>query len=612
MELIELYYKAFRAFRKYTEENYASKKLRKKIRRSSASQDSIASIKYNCTIQSDWVENIEEGLIYVEKAIREERQFIRTEGEVIPIEKVKRVSKASVEHLAKHSNLITRVPKDKKADLIPEKLYMVEKLTDYQVYENRFLYLLLCYLKDFIQLRLDNIKDKTTTFETEINMNKNLDENQRHLQYDLDYKDVYKNDQLLIEQYKKIPLVDRVENIFALVVSLLAHPLMKEVSKAPLIKPPVIKTNILRMNPNFRAAVTLYDYVTAYNKDGYIIEEIKKNLSPFPKKVGDEIVETIQSTSNIAYILGNNLESQLENCIIKQEKLDKEKLDKNIKDEINHLKKRMKEMDEDPSEYILKLEKRNTDLEKTTMQLSREEQKNETLTQKVKSLESDQKDLKNKLLNVEELSDKKDTRLSKMKQKYFDDMTEAENLHKKEIKLLNESHQFTIESLNTHHEALIEDLNRGNAIKEKELIETHNNIQTTLKQQHEEALYSLIQEKKRLENDITKHLQRIETIKLEREEVIKTYELAIQDLHNSIERLNEEKKYSEAQYKALKKQQGLSIEEDYSSKQQFKQLEQEMTAYKKLFKEQWKKAKGQIRQKVKDETFPDNHDINQD
>lgn len=95
-------------------------------------------------------------ITFIEKAIAEERQFIRTDGEIVPIEKIKRISRSSVEHLAKHSEYITHTPKD--GNIIPDKLFMSEKLSDYAVYENRFLYLLLDYLEKFISLRLNDIE----------------------------------------------------------------------------------------------------------------------------------------------------------------------------------------------------------------------------------------------------------------------------------------------------------------------------------------------------------------------------------------------------------------------------------------------------------------------
>src|SRR5690606_27062768 len=161
--------------------------------------------------------------------------------------------------LAKHSELITRKPKDG-ANLIPDKLYIVEKLSDYTVYENRFLYMLLRYLRDFVQMRLDNIKDKVTTYESHLKMDKNIKVNDAHIQYKLDYDAIHKNDVLLTERSHHIPLMNRVENIYALVNAFLATPLMKEVSKAPMIKPPIVKTNVLLMNQNFRAAVALYEF----------------------------------------------------------------------------------------------------------------------------------------------------------------------------------------------------------------------------------------------------------------------------------------------------------------------------------------------------------------
>ena len=124
----------------------------------------MESTKYLCKINEDWVKAIEEGLEFVEKAVAEERQFIRTNGEVVPIEKVKKVSKDSVEHLAKHSEMITHVPENEGDLLVPDKLYMVEKLSDYAVYENRFLYMMLVYIRDFIEFRLGKIETLRRTY----------------------------------------------------------------------------------------------------------------------------------------------------------------------------------------------------------------------------------------------------------------------------------------------------------------------------------------------------------------------------------------------------------------------------------------------------------------
>ena len=669
MRLIDLYHKAFKAFRSHTQDESNSQKLRKIIANTNQIE-SLTSIKFDCQIDEDWIENIEEGLIYIEKAIREDRQFIRTEGEVVQIEKVKRVSKASVEHLSRHSDLITRAPEGDITNIIPDKLYVVEKLSDYLVYENRFLYMLLCYLKDFIQMRLDKIRDKTTTYQSEMSLNKDVVANQRHIQYELNYHDLYKNDPFLTDNYKQIKHVNRVENIYAMVVSFLNTPLMREVAKAPMIKPPVVKTNVLRMNQNFRAALKLYDFVTAYNKDGYMFTENKKVFKPLPEDTADEIAETIQLTSAIAYITGNDIKTQLAEqlALEEQAKLDAE--NKKAAEELKRIKKRIVEMNENPAEYILRLEKRNNQLEKESTKLIEEVERNKALTQTIETLEAIQSGLNETILKHNETIQTQRTQTDHLNQKYIDDMTLAEVIHQTELNQLNMDHRVFVESLLAQHLEAVQSLTASYENREKALIEKHaSEIQAlidnhqfqiqSLKDEHETLTQALIDryesEKQTLidqhafekasmiesyEHEKSLLIQRYETEKaamIERyentihiqtttiqslngqiddfkteikdmrhahQQESEAYELKIDDLEKQIVRLEDEKKYVNAQYLAFKKQHGLlSPEDDFTSREKFKQLELEMIAYKKLFKEEWKKTKQKIKASVKKDTL---------
>ena len=130
MNQSDAYYRALLAYRAQT----AAKRECVRDRNAFAEaggRGEIAVTRAVCTVDEEWIKEIEAGLVHLEKAIKEERQFIYSNGEVIPIEKVKNVSKDSVEHLARHSDLITRVHEGE--DLIPDKLYTVERLSDYAV-----------------------------------------------------------------------------------------------------------------------------------------------------------------------------------------------------------------------------------------------------------------------------------------------------------------------------------------------------------------------------------------------------------------------------------------------------------------------------------------------
>ena len=148
-EQLDLYHRAFQAFKRAGERDGKQNKLHKAICQSPLSKERLSAVHFACEVKTDWIEAIENHLIYIEKAIAENRQFILQQGEIQMIEKARRISKTSVEHLAHHSELITHLPKPGE-DLLPDKIYVPENDSNFAVYENRFLYMLLLDLADFV------------------------------------------------------------------------------------------------------------------------------------------------------------------------------------------------------------------------------------------------------------------------------------------------------------------------------------------------------------------------------------------------------------------------------------------------------------------------------
>lgn len=620
MRLIDLYFKAFNAYKKVTQENTQSERDRKIIMHANAKDDFLTAIKYDCKIDSDWVENIEEGLKYVEKAIQEDRQFIRTEGSVVQIEKVKKTSKATIEHLAKHSELITRKPKAG-SNLIPDKLYIVEKLSDYTVYENRFLYMLLRYLKDFVQMRLDNIKDKVTTYESHVKINKDIKVNETHIQYKLDYDAIHKNDILLTNRSHDIPLMNRVENIYALVNSFLSTPLMKEVSKAPMIKPPIVKTNVLLMNQNFRAAVALYEFIRSYNKDGYQFTEKIHKLNPFPNDLGDEMAQIIELTGAVSYTFGQDIKKELNEKLEAEFKLIKEKEKQKALQELKRLKKTLSELNEDPTAYILKLEKYNLDLERRHNAFTLEVERIPELELNLLNLKNDNEKLMLGNLDLSEQVHTQNNQLKKFKQKYFDDFNKAEKLHQDELTSIRNLMDEEISKLTLYFENKLEVLKENH---EQRLAEQQQHHETYIKNQelkHDTEITDLnISYKQLLDNQANEHKNQLltydekttklnEDINLLKSEILELHsmhQLTVDSYLEKVNNLEDELNTTRAQMFALKQQHNLMTEDDkFTTREKFQKLETEMKAYKKFFKNQWTLTKQQIKQKVKQEINPE-------
>ena len=210
MDRNDIYYRAIRKYREITNSFDSCKNDRDELSLNNNDKDFFDTTKYLCHIEEDWILEIEKGLPFIEKAIVEERQFIRTDGEIVPIEKIKRISRSSVEHLAKHSEYITHTPKD--GNIIPDKLFMSEKLSDYAVYENRFLYLLLDYLEKFISLRLNDIEKINSLYKSHFSINKEFQNKIKKYSLKVEFnQEIYNNYFSLVDKNNE-NLIQRIKN----------------------------------------------------------------------------------------------------------------------------------------------------------------------------------------------------------------------------------------------------------------------------------------------------------------------------------------------------------------------------------------------------------------
>ncbi len=383
MTQTDLLYRALKEYRKLTLSHRESTLRREAIAKANAENDRFSVTRVHCSVEEDWVEAIEEGLPFIGKAIGEERQFILSQGETEQIEKVKHVSKESVAHLARHSNYITRAEEGK--DIVPDRLYTVERLNDYTVYENRFLYLVLCNLRDFVTVRRDRILELANTYSGELKFDKVVNYNKERLVYRMTLSEERKDDKYLLEHNPAGALLERIELILRAVYYYLRTPLMLEVAKTDKLKPPITKTNVLRMDKNFKEVVKLYEFLVAYRKDGYTVEREVQEFSPLREPIADEFAETVMLASFLAYEHGLGIEDYLLGEYEKEEERRRLEEAERQRERIRALKKRIA-ANGGAEEYMLLLEQRNKALEADSEELKLRRAEVEKLNGEIASL----------------------------------------------------------------------------------------------------------------------------------------------------------------------------------------------------------------------------------
>lgn len=629
MKCISTYFRAVNDYRKNTNKQTECVKKRKNIAEADRENDFIEVERVKCTIDTDWVDEIEKGLVFVEKALKEERQFIRSNGEVIPIEKVKHVSKNSVEHLARHSDLITRFNEDE--DLVPDKIYTVEKLSDYSVYENRFLYMMLCYLRDFVSLRYSLIVDAVNTYKGKARLKKTIKTSKGELNFCMDLSEVSYDDEYLREHNDAKEVLDRIDLIYRTIVVFLSYPLMTEVKKSPMLKPPITKTNVLKMNFNFKGALALYEYISAYNGNGYTLHTEVNTVKNFKNSAAEDFAELVGEASFLTYEYGLGVREYLKEEFEKEEVLRREEEQRKLVEQIENLRKRVKESGMGMEEYMLLLEKRNRVLQQDSDRLAVEKKKNEQLTAE---LEEKNKTIEKLTCDVEELTTKlaeeelrHQKEVAELKQSFAAEKEAMENAHREEIDNLNAKHAEEINSmlsaheeeiarLNETHKAEVDGLNAAHVAEVETLKTAHEDELTNLKKAHEDEKAQIIIDKaaelckiaegyeKRIadaaeESRVAaeKAADEIRALENENDKLVGDNEEKLA----TINKINSDNVILKAKINALKhRYDAYDGNENYCEENNFDDIEKQYEEFRKFFKEVWKKTKLKIKKESKE------------
>ncbi|MBR7161175.1 MAG: DUF2357 domain-containing protein [Clostridia bacterium] len=539
MNRLDVYYRALRNYRAQTAENRECTSFRKALAQANVENDELVITRNICTVDEEWIEVIEKGLVFIEKAIKEDRQFIYSNGEVMPIEKIKHVTKDSVQHLAKHSNLITK--EQEGPDLIPDQLYSVEKLNDYAVYENRFLYMLLCYLRDFITIRYEKILEISNKYDGSLKLRKTAVLQNRRVCYTVDLHEECKDDKYLRAHNPAKASIDRIDLILKAVMSFLSTPLMEIAGKAAKLKPPITKTNVLKMDNNFKGAVALYDYIVAYDKPGYKVETSVLNLAPFSDVLAEDLSEAGSMLSFLMYEYGLGLNETLKDRYQTEEIKRKALLIEQREEQLAVLKRKLHNAEISAEEYLLETEKH------------------------MRLLQNDNRQIVPMRSRIEELLDFKsqsETVISSLKD---------------EAKAL---------------ETLMETERMQHASELAELRAAHEKRISELKQAHAETLAEAEAQMRRMDAQYGEKLNGLK-------DLLSENEAKTEELNQKCEALTERNRFCEARLKGRQWQSGEPFDEAaFTEKEDFDELEKELEAFMNFYDDRWDKVKKKIRKRL--------------
>lgn len=218
-------------------------------------------------ISIDWIETIEGVLPNLDAIVRNPRRFIVQEEDIVDVSLARSISTESVKHLAQHTNMISKVDKD--GSVTPSKILNITKEESFEIYENRFLYTLLLKLKDFVTMRYDKIKKASATQEVlQLDVESRFNLPAKKVSYRTEYMAQLSFDEVMQLDPETLTKIERVAKIDRIVTDFLSSSFAKAMRSCAPVRPPITRTNVILKEPNFKKALTLWQFIETYQVTG--------------------------------------------------------------------------------------------------------------------------------------------------------------------------------------------------------------------------------------------------------------------------------------------------------------------------------------------------------
>lgn len=206
------------------------------------------------------------------KICRDPKKTLAYMQEVVAMEKAKKVDSESIRHLASHTQYIRDI--NEQNEVIPSKILSTYAEDNIGIYENRFIKSLINRVIVFLDTRLKLMdEDLESISADEIRYKNNIKLSHRKIDLEMNIKI---SNEILDETQKARELFDKTKNALDKYRALKGTGLYQAVAKLKDVVPPIMKTNIILHNPDFKIAYNLWLYIDRTTEVGYNVQSDEK------------------------------------------------------------------------------------------------------------------------------------------------------------------------------------------------------------------------------------------------------------------------------------------------------------------------------------------------
>ncbi len=228
---------------------------------------------------AEFITEVEHSLHPLERIVKNPRQFIREEYSVVPVELAKKTGSKAIQHLSQHSELVKEI--NAQGDVIPDKILGTFVEEELAIYENRFVMTLIRKLALFVEMRYRYIDEHGDTTDSDMLTIKTVVPiGGAKYEIETKMKLVVPSDDEG-QRAANDDLLARLKTLRQRVTFLVNSSFMRALRKANPVSGKISQTNMIRSNPDYRAAYQLWLFIGRYDALGvtYSVKERKMDFN---------------------------------------------------------------------------------------------------------------------------------------------------------------------------------------------------------------------------------------------------------------------------------------------------------------------------------------------
>ena len=223
-----------------------------------------------------WVENIEASMEAFQHIIAMPRQEFKEDELIVNVAYARRTGQDVVRHLSSHAALVEDY-NEEDGTVRPSRVLQKYREESLGLYENRLVFTALEQAYHFTKIRHDALFGAMNDeFGAKLKVTSNMESATELVHMDL-FLHIRSTESMLETDEKNRDIFNRISRLYRLLGVFMSSPFAQQLAQFDRVKGAIHKTNILKRNPDYKAAVKLLEFLRSYDQVGYVIAVVEQN-----------------------------------------------------------------------------------------------------------------------------------------------------------------------------------------------------------------------------------------------------------------------------------------------------------------------------------------------